>query len=321
MLVVETIVTNVVGIETFVTNVVEVIHEGPQGPPGEAGPAGEPGTPGGPVTDGTYGDITVTGNGNIWSLNQADYFQLDTTATPSGAVGRQIWDDTNGTVSLGLKGGNSTLLVGEQQYVRAVNDTGTTLTKGQVVAISGAQGNRVTVKLAQANNEANSNHTIGFVTESIANNGEGWILTSGSISGINTSAFTAGATVYLSPTTSGQLTATKPSAPNHLVILGFVQRSHATTGSIYIKVDNGYELEELHNVSITTPSAGDTLTYDASGLWQNKTQEQLSAQGSWLNGKPVIFNNLSDKDLIQYKAGTQRWENVPSTDLVDGGNF
>jgi hypothetical protein len=201
----------------------------------------------------------------------ADYFQIDTAATPPTLVaGTMAWDDGNGTSELGLKGGNVTLRIGEQQYARVYNDTLSTITKGQVVYISGAQGNRVAVKLAQANTEATSKDTIGLAAENIASGAEGWVINAGSLYSLNTNTLTAGQTIYLSPTTAGAYTTTKPVAPQQTVILGFVQRVSATVGSLYLKVDNGYELDELHDVFISSPSDGQLLIRDqAAGVWEN----------------------------------------------------
>lgn len=58
-----------------------------------------------------------------------------------------------------------------------------------------------------------------------------------------------GTALWLS-TTPGQFTDIKPVAPNHLVYVGTVLRQHATEGEIMVKIQNGYELEELHNVVI-----------------------------------------------------------------------
>lgn len=227
--------------------------------------------------DGTSGTViqnsiaTLTDTGTLDTANAIlDYLQIDTAATPPTVVeGTLAWDSGNGTAELGLKGGNVTLLIGEQQYTRVYNDTASTITKGQVVYISGAQGNRVAVKLARANSELTSKDTIGLVAESITAGAEGWIINAGSLYKLNTNSLTAGDTIYLSPTTAGAYTTTKPVAPDHTVILGFVQRVSTTVGSIYIKVDNGYELDELHNVLIASPINGDLLQYQTSGLWQN----------------------------------------------------
>jgi len=200
-----------------------------------------------------------------------DYIDTNTLApTPEAKSGRAYWDDGSGSLAVTLKGGNVTYIDGQQEYALAYNDTASTMTKGQVVYISGAQGNRIAVKLAQANTEAASAHTIGFVAETIAAGAEGWIHSAGPLYKLNTNGLTAGDTVYLSPSVAGGWTTTRPSAPNHTVILGFLERISATVGSIYVKVDNGYELDELHNVLITSAANLDVLQYDSAGpYWKN----------------------------------------------------
>lgn len=227
--------------------------------------------------DGTTGKlvqnstVTLDDNGNIINANSIG---LDTTpATVPTTVGTMSWDDGDGVPTVALKGGNVNLQVGTQEYARVYNDSGTTLTKGQAVYISGAQGNRVAVKLARADVEATSYGTIGLVAETMTNGAEGFIIVSGALYKLNTTGLTAGATVYLSPTTAGAVTTTKPQAPQQLVVLGWVERVDNIVGSIYVKVDNGYELEELHDVRITSPQSGNVLIYDASttpiGVWKN----------------------------------------------------
>lgn len=214
---------------------------------------------------------TLSDTGDIDATSAAvDYLQIDTAAIPPAtAAGRVAWNDGTGTAQLGLKGGVTSLDVGEQKFARVYNDTGATLSKGQVVYISGAQGNRISVKLAKADSDSTSAQTIGFVAESIAAGAEGWVITDGTLSGLVTTGLTDGAVVYLSATTAGAYTTVKPSAPVHTVILGFVQRVHASAGSFYVKCDNGYELDELHNVSATSATSGNTLIYDAvAGLWK-----------------------------------------------------
>lgn len=151
------------------------------------------------------------------------------------------------------------------------NRTGSTLDVGQVVYISGAQGNRVTVALAQANAELTSSKTFGVVAETIANNQSGYVITEGSLGNLNTSAFAEGVALWLSPTTAGAYTTTKPTAPNHLVLVGFVERSQTSNGSIFVKTQNGYELDELHDVSIVSKTNGQNLVYSSTdSTWKNR---------------------------------------------------
>jgi hypothetical protein len=201
-----------------------------------------------------------------------DYIDINPSApAPVGKVGRLKWNDTDGTLDLGLKGGNVTLQIGQENVLIVKNDDATPLTDGEVVYVSGAAGANLLVKRAIAASDVTSASTIGIVTEPIAVNGQGYITTFGQVRGLNTSAFNEGDVLYLSPTVAGAITNVKPTAPQHMVTVGYCTKKSAGNGEIFTKVDNGYELDELHNVLITNPVlAGSLLIYDATvGVWKN----------------------------------------------------
>lgn len=239
----------------------------------------------------TAGDnVTITEGANSLEISALtgpiDHLDFDTTPTAAPAVGRLVWDDTAGTLDLGVKGGIVNLPIGQKQLIHIVNKTTANLLAAnyQVVKISGAQGQRPKVALAQANNDANSADTIGLVNENINDNQEGFVCTSGIISNINTTGTLQGETwndgdvLYLSGTTAGAITKTKPAAPIHTVIVGFVIYAHQNNGKIYVKVDNGYEIDELHNVKITSVADKNVLRYNTSlGVWENVAQTALTA--------------------------------------------
>lgn len=245
-----------------------------------------------------------------------DKLSLDTTAAVAPGVGEFSWDDGNGTAQLGMKGGNVTLQLGEELLARVYNDSGVALTDGQIVYISGAQGNRVAVKLAKADSEATSAGTLGMVTEPIAVGAEGFITVVGTVNGLNTSALTAGNLIYLSATTAGAYTTTAPAAPYHRVTLGYVERVHTAAGSIYVKVDNGYEIGELHDVVITTPATGEVLIYNATtGIWENKAPSNLSGLNASNLGSgtvPTARLGTGTASSSTYLRGDQTWSVVPS---------
>jgi hypothetical protein len=152
------------------------------------------------------------------------------------------------------------------------NTTGATLTKGTIVYISGATGNKPTVSKALATGDSTSAQTFGMCQANIANNSNGYVVCVGDLGGLDTSGLTEGAQLYLSSTTAGTYTTTKQLAPNHLVYIGVVTRAHPTLGQIEVKIQNGYELNEIHDVAISSLANNDGLFYEsATDLWKNKS--------------------------------------------------
>jgi nitrogen fixation protein len=254
-------------------------------------------------TGGGGGGVPYTGatqNVDLGTYNlTADQLALNVNPTGALSVGMTEWNDTIGSSQTLLKGGSVTLKNGVDLVARVVNKVtpNTTLTKAnyQVVKVTGAQGQRLAVDLAQGNNDLGSADTIGVVIETIATNQEGFIMTVGQIEGINTTGSLQGETwadgdvLYLSPTTAGRMTNIKPNgSTGHIVVLGYVEYSHANNGKIYVKIMNGWELDELHNVYIdpATLANNDVLVYDSTAeLWQNTKP--------WLIGAPYTIYNSS----------------------------
>jgi hypothetical protein len=155
------------------------------------------------------------------------------------------------------------------------NADSVTITKGQPVYAFGGTGDRLTVKLASNTTDATSAQTVGLVlSTSIASNQKGLIIVNGlldNLSTLPTSTFADGDAIYLGAT-AGTITNVKPSAPNHLVYLGFCTTASAgSAGRMYVRVQNGYELDELHDVKIVTPLNNQGIFYNNSNtLWENK---------------------------------------------------
>jgi hypothetical protein len=202
--------------------------------------------------------------GNV-SGSYIDFLQ---TADLPNVVGRLQWDSDLGTLKFGLPGGDVTAELGMDVMALVYNAEATTLSKGEVVYISGSVTDRIAVKRASSAGEGTSAKTLGVVAENIASGGTGYVVNRGYVLDIDTSAYSAGQTVYLS-NTPGQFTATKPQAPYHLVYVGVVIRVGAGNGRIYVFTQNGYELDEIHDVRINGKTSGDLLVYSSSGLWEN----------------------------------------------------
>ena len=159
-----------------------------------------------------------------------------------------------------------------KMIVLSYNQTGSTIAKGSVVYISGSHGNDPQISLARADLESTSAYTIGVTESAISNNSTGNVIVLGLLEGFNTSSYSDGDALYLSSTTYGGFTATKQFSPNHYVKVGTVVRAHPTAGTVFIKVENGYQLDELSDCYVTAPTNNNVLTFESStGLWKDKS--------------------------------------------------
>lgn len=195
------------------------------------------------------------------------------------------------------------------------NMTGATLTKGTVVYISGANGNKALVSKALATTDALSARTFGLLQSDILNNGLGNCVIIGDITGIDTSSFAEGAQLYLSGVTAGTFTATKSLAPTHLVYVGKVTRSHPTLGQIEVGIQNGYELEEIHDCQVTTPTNNEVLVYEtATDLWKNKSIATV------LGYTPANDSNVVNKTGDETIAGIKTFSSNPKIPINYGNS-
>jgi hypothetical protein len=201
------------------------------------------------------------------------------------------------------------------------NADSVTITKGQPVYAFGGTGDRLTVKLAYNTSDATSAQTVGLVlSSSIAANQKGLIMMQGQLDGLSilpTSTYADGDAIYLGAT-AGTITNVKPSAPNHLVYLGFVTTANnGSAGRMYVRVQNGYELQELHNVKITSVANNDILKYNSSNsLWENSNA--LSTKQDTITGaaSTITTSNLTgSRALVSNGGGKVDVSAVTTTEL------
>jgi hypothetical protein len=191
---------------------------------------------------------------------------------------------------------------------RFVNKTGSTLDKGDVVYYDGADavGSLTTVDLANANSEATSATTAGFVLEDTLNNEKGYLISKGPVNGYNTNSWSLGDSVWLA-TTDGQATNTIPPAPNHSVFLGIVTKVHATQGIIAVNVQNGHESYEMHDVRNIIPSiTGQILRWDNPNSYYDLgyLPDAFSGVVSWDGSGDYYDEAFPDGEFRLLRAGT-----------------
>jgi hypothetical protein len=278
------------------------------------------------ITDWQPGDWLIF-NGNVWQkidqswatagandnitsmtgitggISSPDFIQFDTGATVTNAAGRLYWDATQQTLTVGLNA-NIAADIGQTLYAYVTNDEAVTITKGQPVYMFAAQGDRVSVKLAYNTGDATSAKTLGLCAENIAAGQAGMVLCQGVQDGLNLSAYNPGDTLYLGAT-AGTLTSTKPYAPNHLVYIGVVERANPGNGRLYVRVQNGYELDELHNVSAQNPTNGQVLIYNEStSLWTKNTLTDGTGISITEGAGSITITNSAPDQTVSLTAGT-----------------
>ena len=207
---------------------------------------------------------SVFGRTGAITATSGDYTASQVTNVPAGTISSTNVQDAINELSSDIATAQNVL----DAYV--TNAESVAITRGQVVYAFGATGNRMSVKLAYNTSDATSAKTVGVVLDSsIAAGNPGYIRLVGVVDGLNLGTFSDGDTLYLGAT-AGTVTATKPYAPNHLVYVGIVERANAGNGQLYVKVQNGYELDEIHDVQITSaPASGALLVRDATNsLWK-----------------------------------------------------
>lgn len=190
-----------------------------------------------------------------------------------------------------------------------------TITKGTAVYVTGSDGTNMLVGKASNTSEATSSKTMGLMQSDITTTGgtqTGFVITEGLLSGLNTAGQTAGDPVWLG--VNGALIyglANKPYAPSHLVFIGIVTKVSAGSGEIFVKVQNGFELKEIHDIDLitTTPINGHLLGFDGT-LWVNKTiagwlgftpQQQLTLTTTGTSGAATLVG--STLNIPQYTGG------------------
>jgi hypothetical protein len=285
-----------------------------------------------------FGDVYIEDNliTSAFTANTVyvDYIDFNQNYTGGTTQGRINWDSGTGTLNIGIGDVNTGLIdlqVGQEEVVRVYNNAGSTLLKGEIVYVSGSQGNRPAVKRAIATSDGYSVTTLGMVDRDIDAGDEGYVTTFGIISNLNTLGLTGGTPIFLSPTVAGGYTSIKPQAPEHIVLIGYVVRVSATVGSIFINISNGWEIDELHDVRIINPTQGDLLTYSSysgSPVWINtKTllgnytiSGNTSHIGNFnITGNTSQIGNLNVTGLTELNGLTTVYGNTPNSAAINPG--
>lgn len=258
--------------------------------------------------------INVTGTATLNTVvnagtNTDKFLVLDASGNVDFRTALELYND------LGI----GSLPAGFTSTVKHQVKAGEAINKGQAVYVTSADGTNMIVSKASNASEATSSKTMGLIESNLSQNGQGVVITEGLLAGLNTTGATnAGDPVWLG--TDGNLIyglTNKPYAPAHLVFIGIVTRINANNGEIFVKVQNGFELREIHDVDLitTTPINGHILGYNGT-LWVNKTI------AGWLGYTPVTNARTLTINGTSYDLSADRsWTITPNVNATNTQDY
>ena len=248
------------------------------------------------------GDITAT-SGQLSGINFTPLVEAD---HPGYVEGRVFYDAENHCVTVYNDESDISLQLGQEEYIRIRNNTGSTIGNGKAVYITGAQGQHTTVGLATASGELQS-EAVGIATHDIENNSFGYITTFGLVRGINTTAFTGGDELFVS-VTDGELTNTSPIAPNYKTSVGHVVVA-GNNGSILVTPRDhklgGGDAKTLGNIA-------------QSGIVFFESVTSQGDAGILASDPNFYFDQLNSR--VQIDTGGLRFDDGTTQTTAAGGN-
>lgn len=200
--------------------------------------------------------ITLGDEPTVDGLAVADHITFSATGSKSHTAGMMYYSSTNYLPEFFNNETEVELQIGAELWVRAYNGTGSTITNGSVVYVSGTQAegtnNRPTIALAQADDPTTSK-VLGIATHDIETTTYGWVTHFGNINDLNTSSFSDGDRLWLSATVAGGFTASEPQSPNQSVFIGEVIKSDASAGTVFLSVIGNTGGESGDATQLTIP--------------------------------------------------------------------
>lgn len=213
----------------------------------------------------TNSQVTGTLDANVITV---DTLQL---LGGTGSQGTITWNTDEETIDIIQNG--ATLQVGQEIHYHVKNQTGSLIPDGTAVMAVGTLGNsgRILVAPMVANGSVLSKYYIGVTTEDIGDGEDGKVTHFGKIRDVDLSTYSEGDLLWLDPANTGGLTVTRPEAPN-LKIPTAIVISNTSNGTMFVRVQTGHLMDEMHDTEITSVTNNQMVVYDSvDGRWENKT--------------------------------------------------
>jgi len=283
------------------------------------------------------GDINVTGTTFYTNITGTsigvDYIDFNNTLSPLPAdqEGRIYWDEDNGSLSLGMHGGQVVQQIGLEQYYYVKNQSGATIDNGRVVRAAGTLGSsgRILGEYMIADGTIPAKFTLGIATEDIVNGDDGYVTEFGLVRGINTTgslygeSWSGGTILYVSPTIPGGLTSVEPQAPNLKIEMAIVIDAK-NNGSIFVRPNRYPHIYDLQEVNYTGGSENnlDILQWNGSNLtWDKTNTPSFSGLTVYNNinhfGNYILDGNISQTGNYNVTGNTTQIGDTTTNGTVD----
>ena len=277
------------------------------------------------------------------SINNVDYIDFNESAGVTVQSGQLAWNSSDGTLDLGLKGGNVTLQLGQETLYEVRNATGVIIPNGTAVYASGVTvgSGRIEASPFTSDGSVRDINFLGLATEDIGIGVNGFVTHFGYTRGLDTRGtapssvavgdenWSVGDILYAHPTVAGKLTNVKP---KHEISVAIIINRHQTTGVLFVRPTSFGHLFDNHDVNINTGSlsTGDLLIYDSgSDYWTNSRQltgsygltGSLSIDNGGITGSVFGTASYATTALTASNALTSSYVNTLTQNVIITGSL
>lgn len=188
-------------------------------------------------------DVTTTGSPTFSDITTSS---INLTTADAGE-GNITWNNQLNTLELTMGNGVEHQIGEEIFYPKSTfNNTGSTIPRGTPVMINGGAGDLVYISPAIANGTKDPSLYIGLASEDIVDQSLGRVTYFGNIKLIDTSPWARDTKIYVSATTPGGLTSTRPLSPNFSILVGIVSKQSPTDGVLFARFHNVPNALDIH---------------------------------------------------------------------------
>jgi hypothetical protein len=260
--------------------------------------------------------LSVSGNfvaqtGTINSLNFNDI------GDPAIAIRQLTWNNSEGSLQLGLSN-NYAMFIGGELHYRVRNNTDSTLLAGTAVYATGLTpggNNRIEIAPKAADGSIREVRFMGLMTEDCNSGFNGYTTHFGYIRGLDTRgdasangttnklwasgepSWTEGDILYVHPTVAGKLTKIEP---KHSISVAIILNRHQNQGKLFVRPTSYGHLSDNHDVDTSGATNGQFLQYNSStDYWipsnsGNFSSLQVNGTGVSISSHTHTSSNITD---------------------------